>query len=432
MAGAIGVAAALGIAAIVLRPHLAGPVLVGVVPAVSGLARGVPAPGLRISELILVATAAVALLVGTRPHTLPFRALDWTLLGYAATNLVMGAVGIVRNDSNASFDLVSALFGPFQYALLLRAATVSLAGSGRRDSALRWLLLGSVPVSSLAIAQYFHVAGVDRLLTRFTSEKFEFYGGFLEPRATGPFEHWHLLAGYLLVVLLVAIELLLRRSDLVSRATFGIVIGLGTCAMLLTLTFTTFIIGLVGVMVLAARKHRLGTVLLRSMLVLVPAVLAFAPYIRGRLAEQFSSGTPSGSPLPQTLGYRVEVWSRDYLPALRGRVLLGYGPELPPDVVWRFTESVYIELVLRGGVVLLLAFAAFMVTALVTAVSAVHSPDPDVAAAATVVGLLVVLLVPMHAVFPYFLTTGLPHAFIAVAAVMASGLPRSVDDPSRA
>lgn len=426
--GAVGVTVGLALFAMLVRPVLAGPILVAVVPAVSGLARGVPVPGLRISELVLVAVSGVALLVGPRSSSARWRSLDSALLAYATANFAMGAIGIVRHHGDADIDSLSALIGPFQYVLLLRAATVSLAASGMRGTAVRWFLLGSIPVSLLAIAQYFHVGGVDSILQKFTSGKFAFYGGFMEPRATGPFEHWHLLAGYLVVVVLLGVELALRHASLLSPVTSAAVIILGTCAMLLTLTFTTFIIGLVGVLVLAARHHQVGRVVTRSLVVLVPAVLAFAPYLAGRLSEQFSASSTNGSPLPQTLGYRFEVWSDDYLPALRGRILLGYGPELPPDVVWRFTESAYIELLLRGGVVLLFAFATFMVVSVMTAASASRSSDLAVASSATIVGLVAVLLIPMHAVFPYFLTTGLPHAYIALAAVMLSGIPLQLAD----
>src|SRR5215210_2851484 len=74
-------AAAIGLM-VLRRPDLGALVLVGVAPAISGLTRGLPVPGLRASEL-LVAGLALLILLTSRGHgAVPWRAFDWLALAY--------------------------------------------------------------------------------------------------------------------------------------------------------------------------------------------------------------------------------------------------------------------------------------------------------------------------------------------------------------
>lgn len=422
-AGLVAVTAGLGCVRFVQAPVAVAWVTAGVLPAVSGIARGVPVPALRIGELLLVAMAVVAIASATR-LVRGWHPIETSLLAYAVVTFGMGAFGIVRNGTPAGFDSVSALLGPFQYVVIVRVIVLTATSPSVRRRAVRWMLGASVPVSLAAILQYFRVAGVDVALQPLTSEDFAYYSGFMQARATGLFEHWHTLAGYLLVVVLLLVELLLRREHVMRPVHEYVVLALAVAAMLLTLTFTTFGIAVVGALVLAWRHRALTRLLTAGVAIVGPAMLAFAPFVGGRLTEQFSGDnatTGDTGLVPQTIAYRFTVWGDEYLPALRGRVFAGYGPELPPDIRWPYTESVYIELLLRGGSLLMLAFVVWMLVTFVTSRRLVHHDDPVVGAAATVLALLVVLLVPMHAVFPYLLTTGLPQQFCVLAALVVAG-----------
>ncbi|MCB0997406.1 MAG: hypothetical protein KDB21_20075 [Acidimicrobiales bacterium] len=419
---ALGVAVAVAI--VVARPETAGVILVGILPAVSGIARGFPIPGLRISELLVAFCGFVALTVG-RDHDAPrWSAVEWSLLAYAVTTLVMGAIGVYRNAIPAGYDTIAGLIGPFQFVLLLRAVTVSLGSPDRRRSAMQLLVLTSIPVSLLAIAQYFKLLGVDTTLEQFTSDQFAYFGGFLEARATGPFEHWHLLAGYLLVVELVAVDALLQGGRWLARPLLWLSVLLGVAAMLLTLTFTTFLMGVAAVVVIAFIRGQATRVVAVGASLLIPLFFLFAPYVGGRIEEQFTpASTSSGTSfVPESIAYRFNVWGDEYLPALKGRVLLGYGSPVPPDVGWPYAESLYIELLLRGGLFLLLAYVAYTLLAVGAGRRGAARDEPALASAGLAVAVLMVLLIPMHTVFPYFSTTGLPHALVAVTGVLLAGI----------
>lgn len=422
--GLLALGVALAVVLIVARPMLAGVIAVGLLPAVSGLARGFPVPGLRISELLVVFCAFVALTFGRDEDAPRWSAVEWSLLAYAVTTLVMGAIGVYRNAIPADFETLAGLFGPFQFVLLLRAVTVSLGSADRRRSALRLFVVSSIPVSLLAIGQYFEVFGIHTTLEQFTSDQFTFFGGFMEARATGPFEHWHLLAGYLLVVQLVAVDALLQGARWIRRPVAATVVMLGSAAMLLTLTFTTFLMGVAAVVVIAAIRGQATRVLTVGAAVLVPLFFLFAPYVGGRLEEQFSpaSSSAGSSIVPETITYRFDIWAAEYLPALKGRLLLGYGSPVPPDAGWPYAESLYIELLLRGGLLVLLAFAAYSVFAFGAGRRGTRSPEAPLASASMVVAVMMVLLIPMHTVFPYFSTTGLPHALVALTGLVLAGV----------
>ena len=168
-------------------------------------------------------------------------------------------------------------------------------------------------------------------------------------RATSVFPMWHPLGGYLVVVALVAIALLLLRDTEALRTVWLVgVLGLALVALVLTLT-ATIIAGLVlGVIVLGWATKRLRFVLTWMVLGGGALLMAFYPIVAERVDAQSTAtaATPTAgdSILPQTILYRLVIWSEQYLPALRGMWLTGYGPADPPGISWGHTESGYLTL----------------------------------------------------------------------------------------
>jgi hypothetical protein len=194
------------------------------------------------------------------------------------------------------------------------------------------------------------------------------------------------------------------------------------------LTLTLTIIGglLAAAIILSLLTRRAGKFFVYGGLGLGVAAFAAAPLIGGRLADQFAqNAADGGSPyVPQTLSYRIAVWTQQYGPALHGRWAAGYGPTIPPDVTWKYTESLYITLLLRGGIPLLLAFAAFQGSLFFAARKQFVAADPTQRATARVVAAMAIVLVPMHAIFPYFTSVGLPHLVAGAAGIMLAGYRR--------
>jgi len=428
-AGLASVLACAGGVALLTRPALGLLVLAGVVPVVAGLRRDLPFPGLRLSELLTVAVAAIVLVRLDGRTSPPWRALDRLALAYAVGHAGIGAWNLLsRGDAFGATNL-GTLFGPFQFLLLYRAARALLVDAERNRLLLRLVLLASLAVSALAIAQAASVGPVADWITRVTGtdvaalaavEARDFGRAEATLRATGPFPHWQVLAGYLFVVGLLAIALVLERSQRVLPQPWLVgVLVLASGAMVATGTFATTLCLLAAALALGAWAGQLRRVLvLLGGLAVVPAAF-FTGTVVGRVEQQFGGG----SLIPQSILYRIELWRSEYLPELAGRWILGYGPDLPPGVGFRFTESVYLTLLLRGGVVLVLLYAAFSVALLARAWVLRHHPDAEGRALARALVVLVVSLVVLHLVEPYFLTSGLPQLFWLLAAALMAVAP---------
>jgi hypothetical protein len=150
----------------------------------------------------------------------------------------------------------------------------------------------------------------------------------------------------------------------------------------------------------------------------------FGGAIQDRLAYTFTTapGAERHALMPQSVDYRLELWTEQFLPALHNHWLTGYGPLLPPHISFEYTESLYLTLLFRGGVVLLLVYAGLMVALGAIAWRAARSRAPARRLAGRVTFLLVGLLAVMHLMEPYFTTSGLPHLVWILAALVT--LPR--------
>jgi hypothetical protein len=424
----IGVTACM-LAVIVLwllrRTDVAGLLLVGVVPAVSGLRRGLPVAGFRAGEMLIVLLSGLVIVVHAlsgRPRV-RMRRFEWALVAYACATVSLGALAVARAGSGFDSDTIGALLGPFQYVLMVRAITVALDRTELRRRAFLVVLWSSVPVSVLALLQYGNQLGARPFLESVTaSNSFGENAVLFEQRATGPFEHWHVLAGYLLPVLLLALAMLAERTSSVGRR-IGIVFVfvVGVAAFTLTLTLAAFVGLFFGGALIAALNDRLGSFMRWGAVCAVVLVIAFGPFLAGRLDDQFAprGGEARSSLVPATIDYRFEVWDEQYGPALEGRWLTGFGPVPPPEVAWQYTESVYLELLLRGGVILLVVFVGLIITALTTAWRAAMSSDETRAVAGRAAFATAFVMIPMQAVFPYFLGVGVTHVFWALVALAA-------------
>lgn len=409
------------------RPDLAGLALVAVVPALSGVRRGFPVPGLRLSELMVVSLGGLVVALGAAGSRMRWQAVEWLAVAYAVATIAIGSFALASRGVPFATKTVGTMLTPFGLLLLYRAVAVALAGASLRRAGVRVFLWASVPVSLLSLLQYLDVGRVRHLLEELVgSENFAVNTALgFESRVTGPFVLWHSLAGYLLPVLLLCAALLLDGSRrVVSRREVLVVALPATAAFLLTNTFAAYFGLLAGVLLLAVWTKKVTQVLGWLAVVGLLAGPFFAPSVSGRLEDQYATTTVQGGNryIPQTLQYRLNVWTEQYLPALEGHLVTGYGPVDPPDVNWRYTESLYLSLLLRGGLPLLLIYLALFWALLARSRRLLHSADPAQAVLSKVMAAMLVVLVPMHAVYPYFLDVGLPQALWVIAGLAFAGV----------
>jgi hypothetical protein len=424
----LGVVAVVALCLVVLwRPAIGGLALVALVPVTSGLRRGLPLPGLRLSEALIVAVAVLVLVPASRRQAVPWLPLDWLALAFFAGAVALGLLGMIRNQQPFSPEAAGSLAGPLQFLLLYRTVRTALATPRRRRQAVRLALYGSLPVSLLAGVQQLDVGPARNLVATLTgSPVFVSWGYRNFPRATGPFPHWLPLAGYLLVITLLAVSLLLDREGgrVLRLPLLVVVLAAATAAMVLSLTLAGFFGVVAGVLLLGHWAGRLRPVLACLVGTAVLATLLFWPFLARRFEFQFGGG--GRSPLvAESIAYRVDVWTREYLPAMSGWWLAGYGPEAPPEVHWKATESQYVALVLRGGLPLLALYGALLFGLVERARRLLHHPDVEQRVLARVVTATVVVLLPMQLVFPYFTNSGLPQLFWLLPAMLAGSEPVS-------
>jgi O-antigen/teichoic acid export membrane protein len=441
---AVGVAAGLGaktavaglfamavIVIVLARPVIGAYTLVAVVPPVSGLRSGLPVPQLRPAEALIGSVGLLLLLIARPGHTPRWRAFDWWALGYAVANAGLGALDLLHQGSKITIAEADTLLGPAQFFILYRAVLTTLTTDRQRQVALRLLLIASVPVSLLAILQEIHAPGIANLLASITdSQIFSTSGGV--SRATGPFAIWHDLGSYLFVIVVLGVSLLINRSSQVlsPRVLSGVVVLAGI-AQITTVSITPIAGTAVGVLVLAATARQRQQWMGRVVALIVALGVVFGPILITRYRQQFAFSAPVKQIpyLPETINFRIAVWTTEFIPLIAKHLVTGFGPDTPPDLSFSYTESVYVTLLLRGGVLLLLLYAGLMITLAFRARDFWNDPDTERRAVAQTLLVVIFLVVFMQMTTNYFVNAGFPFIFWILAALLTAGTKDGVRHP---
>jgi O-antigen ligase len=251
-------------------------------------------------------------------------------------------------------------------------------------------------------------------------------------RATGPFPVWHMMASYAFLVSLLATALLLSGSAAVMRrGTLLAVLVMALGALLATVTVAPLVGAVAGIVLLAYWYRRISVTLAPLAAMGIVGAFFFGNEFSGRYTSQYS--TSSAALDPQSIHYRLQVWHDQYLPVIARHPITGYGPDLPPQILWPYTENVYITMLMRGGIILLTIYLAWNVALAVVATRAARTPDSsEHRAVARVVVVALAALVPMHMFAPYFVGSGLAQLLWVLAGVAVAGCAAGVRSPASA
>lgn len=437
--GLVGVAtglrpiAGLGAAAMVagglvvlFRPRLGGLLLIGLVPAIGGLRRGLPVPGLRASEAIVVGIAAIVLLTADARTPARWRLFDWLTLLYAATWFGLGLADVLLQHDTLDRTTLGILLGPLQFFLLYRAARVALPRPEDRRRALRWMLLASIPVALLALAQRFAAGVVSPFLSTIIDQGDLQAAAGPSGRASGPFPHGQVLAAYLFVVLVVAIALAFERERRVlGNRALVVVVSIAAAAMISTGTFVTALGVIAAALILGAMARRLSLLATGLGLATLLTGALFGSYIAQRYQQQFArgAGVERSAWVPQSVDYRARLWKNSYLPLISRYAERGYGPQAPPNSSFPYTETMYLTLVLHGGVPLLVVYLVLMGALVGGALRRARAPDPFDRAVARALVAIGSLILVMQFLEPYTTFGGFAHALWGLAALVFAASP---------
>jgi hypothetical protein len=258
------------------------------------------------------------------------------------------------------------------------------------------------------------------------SDVFGSYAFHYFARATGPFPHWTPLAGYLTVILMSGLACLLSRVQLpISRHGLEVVLVLGAIALVLSAELSAICCSIGGAIVLGIWAGRTRAALRALAITAAVVALVAGPYLDARLNTQFSQSAGSGrsSLVPQTISYRWQIWTQQYLPAIRDRLFTGWGQTLPASITWPYTESQYVTVLMAGGLPLFVLFC-YELQALYKFGRRIARSDGDDAILTRSLGsalaVLVLISVPMIAVYPYLTSGGMPAPLFIVAGIAAA------------
>ncbi len=384
-------------------------------PITSATKNGLLVPHLRLSQALIVWLAPLMILCARRPVR-GWGRLEWLGLAYAMGTLVLGGFDLWRQSLPFSSPNVTTLLGPFQYLLLLRATRVTVRTERELALVVRALLLASLPVCGLALLQGFGITWAQNLGHSLTGIN----EGHLD-RAVGAFTNWQVLAGYLLSVGLIAVAVAAYGARMIMTTRqavwLSVIIGL---ALARTLTIGAFVGWLAASGALLTTSGHVRLTRRRVAIISGAAVATMALVLAARYRQEFTTrvrGVSNGI-IPNTVMARIHNWTHQYLPALAGRWVTGYGPGIPSNVTWRFTDSVYVTVVLRGGLVLLGLYGALM-AGFVSIARPVRRGSESATAVAAALFTLVIVLIPLQILATYFTTSGLPEVIWILAGLVS-------------
>ncbi len=385
--------------AVARRPALAVYALAVAVPLTSTLPRGSPVPLLKPNELLLGLLVALALarevlnglspghprsLFGREPLGLAFGVY---LLGV----IVLPGLSALATGAMLTTSDVTALLAPVQYFLLYRLARAAVRSERQAAAALAATMLTGLLVAIIGIAQAFQLGDVPRLLAQVYPTG-EGARALAVSRITSTLAGWNDLAAYLACCVVTGLTLAASsRSRLLLAA---ILPACGVCLLGIALagSFAPMLGILAALLALAAAtgaRRGLPRLLAAVALTVLGTGLAIAQapslqaWVSSRLLWQ--SAGASGL-LPTTLVERLGLWPMVLEAAARGPLPLLFGSGPTTDHIIRqlgpswalvryflFTERVYggateesqyLLLLLRFGLVGLLAHAVLVVAAL--------------------------------------------------------------------
>ncbi|WP_157546474.1 O-antigen ligase family protein [Mycobacterium sp. IS-1742] len=237
---------------------------------------------------------------------------------------------------------------------------------------LRYFLAPGYFVAAIGVLQIAGVGVVTRLVDTFTRSAGldnRIALGWTELRATSTIGHWTALGGYLVVMIAGSCALIAYTATCDRKKTWRYVAGLNLLmgGLLSTATFAPIIAGFVVILfTILLYFRRIESVLLAGGPALAFLYLMY-PVLSDRYDKQTyetTAATTQYAWLPESMGYRMNIWVTEAIPAGLRREFVGWGSWVysrigesatPPELRWPSPESEWIRTFVTGGWLLLAA-----------------------------------------------------------------------------
>ncbi|WP_157788924.1 O-antigen ligase family protein [Rhodococcus rhodochrous] len=393
------------------------------IPTVSGTKRGLLVPGLRLSEVLAIAVLGL-LLMNLHRHFRVGGAVFWGLLAYSAVTAVVVALHWFNSSDLGPRDFIAYGLGPI---VLLLTFTVSYAAGAACGELLlnvcRYLILLAAIMGGLAFLQIAGVAGSRKLASVLTGNQTILnMPNWKVPRGIGIFHSWHAYASYMALTLIVAIALLAYGVRLYNRAfVFPTCMALVGIGLISSLTFGMALLGLGGAAYFLLRKGKWAVATLGAVLILVVSQTSFVSDILSERVNRQSQITNEYGFLPQTVAFRVAIWTREFIPLVADNPLTGHGPIRASDRVFQYAESMYILVLVTTGVIGVISFLVFVVLligSLVRRTRSVHISDPVTSAVVEAVLLFIIGLLVLMFIHPYLNDAGSSELLVVLVGIV--------------
>jgi O-antigen/teichoic acid export membrane protein/glycosyltransferase involved in cell wall biosynthesis len=407
----------------VARPAVACAVLAFAIPITAGLPRGAAIPLLRVNEaLLLVVTAGFLVHHLVRRRVQPFSGLDVVVLAFCLTSVLVASAVILLTGAQAELTDWLVVVGPIQYLVVYVLYSRTEFGPGGLRLLLNLVMLASIPVAAVALAETVDLGGVRALVGAY-------YPGLpLAPgevyRPESLLGHYSAVGAFGLLNLVLALALAAVRHPGFSPWWLTIVIGANLLSLVSSQTYAPLAaLPVAAAVVLLVARRLPWRILAGGLPVLAGAGVVLWPSISGRIAAQFSGAGRGGLSIPETLATRIDYWQSFFVPALlRHGPWLGTGTLMPPEVPRRLVEFVdngYLAQLFRAGLPGLAALLALLVAVAGAAWAAGRSPDPSRRVLGAVGLAAVVSVVLLNVTAEYLTFTAVSQEFWMLAGLLA-------------
>jgi O-antigen/teichoic acid export membrane protein len=419
----------------VSRPQVACVLLAAAIPITAGLGRGTVVPVLRVNEaLLLLVVGGVVLGAVPRRRPLMFTGLDVVVLAFCVGSVLIPWAVILLTHAPADQQDWMTVLAPAQYLIVyLLYSRVNFSPAHVR-LLLNLIMLVSLPVGLIAVAQLLDLGGIRTLLDAYyPTEPMPSWDTIYRPASLLGF--YSAVGAFGLLNFLLALALAAVRHPGFAQPWLAVVMGVNVVGILATQTYAPLLALPVGAaaVLIVARRVPWGQLAAAPPALITSAVILW-PVISNRVQQELTGGGGSVLKLPESIALRVDYWQSFFVPALLKHGLwLGTGTLIPSEVprpLVTFVDNGYLWQAFRAGLPGLALYLLLLATIARTAWNMRSAEDPSRRVVAAVCAGLVVSLVLLDTTSEYLLMTGVSQEFWMLAGLL-TGLAL-VALPSRA
>ncbi|MFN8419518.1 MAG: hypothetical protein U0528_09800 [Anaerolineae bacterium] len=338
-------------------PMILGYVLIFCIITTSGMLRGDIIPMLKINEAMLAVTAGVVFLVVMirRPA---YRIYDpWLVIATLILMLGTAVVPLVAYYARGwKFEVseIVSLLAPVQFVILFWVFAYLPESDRDRRNLVQFMIVCASILSFVGLLQAAKIGAVQNFLVRWYPGDQTNDAAALG-RVTTLFGAWNATGTFLMIIILLLVSLQPLNHPRWARINMYIALALGGATLLASGSFAGMGGLAAGIVIVKYFDRRGMKFLLQLFVALMIASIILSPIIIQRLNYQFAPSSSSDGLVPQTFSYRLKVWSEVYIPILmKSNPWFGVVPNMN-NVSWAWAESQYVYLLMRSGVVSLIA-----------------------------------------------------------------------------